>query len=210
MSNLNNLEKRIFEKLFGMKEGYVLDFSNKDFQDFIKTGVDINIFDKKYQKVCDELGYSNCSKANRLRCFLDVESDPLVYKLLKELLEYYEFIYDGKKDLTLLEKAKALITDKTIRSNSNDEELFLQQEFEYINVSSLGLEEGIVPIINSRIKEIKICLDNEAPLSSIFLIGSTLEGILLGVASQYPENYGRAKSSPKDKNGKVKNLTNGH
>ncbi len=47
-------------------------------------------------------------------------------------------------------------------------------------------------------------MDNDAPLSSIFLIGSTLEGILLGVASQYPEKYGRAKSSPKDEKGKVK------
>ena len=47
-------------------------------------------------------------------------------------------------------------------------------------------------------------MDNNAPLSSIFLIGSTLEGILVGFASQYPQKYGRAKSSPKEQNGKVK------
>ena len=90
MSNLTNLEKQIFEKLFDMKSGYVLDFSNNSFQEFIKTGVNIDIFDEKYEKACDDSGYANCSKANRLRCFWDIESDPIVYKLLKELLEYYE------------------------------------------------------------------------------------------------------------------------
>lgn len=205
MSNLTNLQKQIFEKLFNMKTGYVLDFSDNTFQDFVKTSVKRDIFDKKYEKVCDELGYDNCSKANRLRCFWDIESDSIVYKLLKELLKYYEHIYDDEKDWELLDKAKDLVNDSnSIETNSNDEETFLKKEFEVIDFSSLGLEESIVPIIISRIEEIKICLDNNAPLSSIFLIGSTLEGILLGIASQYPEKYGRAKSSPKDKYGKVK------
>lgn len=209
MSNLTNLQKQIFEKLFNMKSGYVLDFSNNSFQDFFKTIVNIDIFDEKYEKLCDELGYSSCSKANRLRCFWDIESDFVVNKLLKDLLEYYEHIYDddyGEKDLKLLEKAKSLVNDseKSINPKSKDEEIFLSQEFEVTEISSLGLDESIVSIINSRIKEIKICLDNNAPLASIFLIGSTLEGILLGFASQYPQKYGQAKSSPKEENGKVK------
>jgi hypothetical protein len=137
MSNLNNLEKQIFEKLFDMKTGYFLDFSNKTFHDFIKTSVNIDIFDKKYEKVCDEFGYTNCSKSNRLRCFWDVESDSIVYKLLKDLLDYYEFVYDGEKDLDLLKKVKNLVTDtNSLNTNFNDEELFLQQEFEDIDVSS--------------------------------------------------------------------------
>lgn len=208
MSNLTNFQKQIFEKLFNMKSGYVLDFSNNSFQEFIKTSVNVDIFDKKYEKLCDELEYNNCSKANRLRCFWNVESDPIVYKLLKELLEYYEYIYDGHKDSKLLKRAKSLVNNskKSIKSISNDEEIFLKQEFKVIDISSLGLEDSLVPIINSRIEEIKICLDNNAPLSSIFLIGSTLEGILWGFASRYPEKYGRAKSAPKEKNGKVKTI----
>lgn len=203
MSNLINLQKQIFEKLFNMKSGYVLDFSNNAFQDFIKTSVNMDIFDEKYEKLCDELGYASCSKANRLRCFWDIESYFIVYKLLKELLDYYEYVYDDEKDWELLKKAKSLVND-SINSISNDEEIFLEQEFEVIDISSLGLDESVVPIINSRIEEIKICLDNNATLASIFIIGSTLEGILFGFASQYPAKYGRAKSSPKDKNGKVK------
>mgnify|MGYP000901075011 CR=1 FL=1 len=209
MSNLTNLQKQIFEKLFNMKSGYVLDFSNTTFQEFIKTSANVDIFDEKYEKACDELGYPSYSKANRLRCFWDIESDSIVYKLLKELLEYYEHIYDdyNEKNWELLEKAKKLINDSnSIETGSNDEETFLEQKFEGIDISSLGLDENVVPIINSRIDEIEICLDNNATLASIFLIGSTLEGILLGFTSQYPEKYGRANSSPKDRKGKVKNF----
>lgn len=205
MPNLTHIQKQIFEKLFNMKTGYVLDFSNKTFQDFVKSSVNRDIFDKRYEKVCDEFSYDNCSKANRLRCFWDIESNSIVYKLLEDLLDYYEQIYDDNEDKELLEKAKNLFNDSnSIETSSNDEETFLKKEFEAIDISSLGLEETIVPIIISRIEEIKICLDNNAPLSSIFLIGSTLEGILLGFAYQYPEKYGQAKSSPKEKNGKVK------
>lgn len=207
MSNLTNLQRQMFEKLFNMKSGYVLDFSDNTFHSFVKTSVNVDIFDEKYAKLCDELGYSSYSKANRLRCFWDVESDFAVNQLLKELLEYYEHIYDNdEKDWKLLEKTKDLVNDSknSINPSSKDEEIFLKQEFEVIDISSLGLDEKIVPIINSRIKEIQICLDNNAPLSSIFLIGSTLEGILMGFASQYPKKYGRAKSSPKEENGRVK------
>ena len=156
MSNLNNLEKQIFEKLFNMKSGVILDFSNKSFHDFIKTSVNIDIFDKKYEKVCDELGYVNCSKSNRLRCFWDVESDRIVYKLLKDLLDYYEFVYDDEKDLDLLKKAKSLVTDtNSMNTNSNDEELFLQQEFKYIDISSLGLEESIVSKLTQELRKLR-------------------------------------------------------
>lgn len=203
MSNLTNLQKQIFEKLFDMKSGYVLDFSNRTFQTFIKNAVNLDIFDKKYEKLCDELNYDSCSKANRLRCFWDIEPDFIVYKLLKEFLDYYEFIYDDEKDFKVLERAKELIND-SIEINLKNEEKFLKKEFEVRDIFTLGLDESLVPLINSRLNEIQICLDNNAPLSSIFLIGSTLEGILLGLAYRYPKIYGGANSSPKEKNGKVK------
>ncbi|MFC2113580.1 hypothetical protein ACFLTA_09960 [Bacteroidota bacterium] len=47
-----------------------------------------------------------------------------------------------------------------------------------------------------------------APLAAIFLSGSTLEGVILGVASQSPKVFNQAESSPKDKTGKVKSLSN--
>jgi hypothetical protein len=41
-------------------------------------------------------------------------------------------------------------------------------------------------------------------LAVIFLCGSILEGILLGVALQKPREFNQANNSPKDKSGKVK------
>jgi len=100
------------------------------------------------------------------------------------LLDYYEYLYDddNEKDWKLFEKAK-FILDESLETGSNSEEFFLQQEFDVPDFFSLGLDENIVTILNSRMNEISICLNSEAYLASIFLIGSTLEGILLGIAS---------------------------
>ena len=43
MSDLSSIEKLKLEKLFGMGGGYVLDFSNRTFQEFILDNIRINI-----------------------------------------------------------------------------------------------------------------------------------------------------------------------
>jgi len=70
-----------------MGSGYVLEFSNRTFSEFILDTVAIEIYDDKYE-------YASGSKANRLRAFWDKEGDHLVGKLLKELLDHYKFICD--------------------------------------------------------------------------------------------------------------------
>ena len=62
-------------------------------------------------------------------------------------------------------------------------------------------------VIEERIKEIERCYSSAAYLSVIIMAGSTLEGILLGLANQYPKYFNTAKSSPKDKSGKVYELS---
>lgn len=64
--------------------------------------------------------------------------------------------------------------------NEND---FLNREFREISLDELGLEGTITEVIRLRLDEIKKCLTAKAPLSVIFLSGSSLEGILLGLAS---------------------------
>jgi hypothetical protein len=59
MSDLTNLEKRKLEKLLGMASGYVLNFSNKTFSEFVMDCTGLNIFDPRYE-------YASGSKANRL------------------------------------------------------------------------------------------------------------------------------------------------
>lgn len=82
MSDLTNIDKLKLEKFFGMASGYVLDFSNRTFQEFILDSIGFDIYDAKYD-------YVSGSKANRLRAFWTVESNFLVAKLLTDLLEYW-------------------------------------------------------------------------------------------------------------------------
>jgi hypothetical protein len=83
VSTLTFLEKNKFEKLLGMSSGYVLNFSNRTFEQFIGDTINIEIY--------DGTGYENyCSKAEKLRQIWKNESDACVGKLLENLIIYYE------------------------------------------------------------------------------------------------------------------------
>lgn len=62
MSDLTNREKAIAERLFKMDSGYVLEFSNNSFRDFVVDTIDVDPYDSKY-----DLPDRTSSKANRLR-----------------------------------------------------------------------------------------------------------------------------------------------
>lgn len=101
---------------------------------------------------------------------------------------------------------KVIIETQTLQSQIQDikEEDFLSQEFKDLSIDKIGLDGSVTEVLNYRFVEIKICLERDAPLSAIFLIGSSLEGILLGVALKNIREFNQANSSPKDKEGKVK------
>lgn len=86
------------------------------------------------------------------------------------------------------------------------EDEFLNREFQNVKIEPIGLDGTITEILNLRFEEIKKCLGSDAPLSVIFMCGSTLEGILLGIALKKPKEFNSASSSPKDKERKVKPL----
>ena len=48
MSDLTSSEKRKLERLFSMGGGYVLDFSNRTFSEFIEESVRRDIYDARY------------------------------------------------------------------------------------------------------------------------------------------------------------------
>jgi len=83
MADLTNIEKLKLERLLEMASGYVLDFSNRTFQEFVLGSVGVDIYDSKYD-------HASGSKANRLRAFWSTEPNHLVAKLLADLLEYIE------------------------------------------------------------------------------------------------------------------------
>lgn len=98
MSNLSSLEKIKLEKFFEMGGGYILDFSNRTFQEFIMDNFNVDIYDTKYD-------YGSGSKANRLRAFWSKEPNHLVGKLISDLLEYWKAQKQMKyQDITQVEQ----------------------------------------------------------------------------------------------------------
>ncbi|MFO7666302.1 MAG: hypothetical protein R6V76_06775 [Desulfobacterales bacterium] len=93
--------------------------------------------------------------------------------------------------------------DESSPSVSTEDE-FLKREFSDIPIIELGFEGAVSDVLEYRIKEIEKCYLAEAPLAVILLAGSTLEGILLGMALKHPKKFNTSRTSPKDKNGKVK------
>ena len=83
MANLTSIEKLKLEKFFDMSGGYILNFSNRTFQEFVLDNTQIDIYNEKYS-------YDSGSKANRLRAFWEKESNFIVGKLLSNLLEYWK------------------------------------------------------------------------------------------------------------------------
>lgn len=82
------------------------------------------------------------------------------------------------------------------------EDQFLNRVFSEVDLDKLELEYSITEILKLRIEEIENCLASNSPLSVIFLCGSTLEGILLGVATKFPKEFNTANSTPKNDEGK--------
>jgi hypothetical protein len=80
MSDLTFLEKRKFEQLLAMGTGYVLDFSNRSFAEFVRDSTGRDIYEARYD-------YASGSKANRLRAFWLKEENALVGKLMKDMLD---------------------------------------------------------------------------------------------------------------------------
>jgi hypothetical protein len=177
MASLTTNDKQVLEKLFQMGGGYVLNFSDRTMGEFFRDDIGIDIYDEKYN-------YASGSKANRMRGLWQVADDVLVGQSIVKLIEYIEL---GKK---------------TEKENVTEDE-FLKKEFEEVSISSLKLDGIITEILEQRLDEIKKCLESKSALATIFLCGSTLEGILLGVAISNPQKFNIAKTSPKDKNGKV-------
>lgn len=82
MSDLTFAERRKFEQLLGMSSGYVLDFTNRTFAEFVLDSTGHDIFDSRYE-------YASGSKANRLRAFWQKENNSVVGKLMSDMLDYY-------------------------------------------------------------------------------------------------------------------------
>jgi hypothetical protein len=95
MSALAMADRRVLEKHFQMEGGYVLNFSDRTFGEFVAEAVDLDIHNEKYTS-------GGTSKANKLRTFWKVESDYVVGRLITALVDY-----EGTLNLTPDAEAKA-------------------------------------------------------------------------------------------------------
>lgn len=129
-------------------------------------------------------------------------------KLDEHIKEFNQYLAFDNYKIERKGKIIKIIKDDQIElddtSLASDEEEFLKKEFSEINLDDLDLESNVTEVLNQRFDEMEKCLKSNAPLSVIFLAGSSLEGILLGIASKSPKNFNQSKSAPKDKSGKVK------
>lgn len=87
MSSLNIADRNSLEKFLGMSGGYVLNFSDRTFGEFVSEAVGRDIHDERYAS-------EGTSKAKRLRAFWKLESDSLIGKLLLTLIDYAASLND--------------------------------------------------------------------------------------------------------------------
>tara|TARA_R110002049_G_scaffold85790_5_gene218159 strand:- start:124 stop:954 length:831 start_codon:yes stop_codon:yes gene_type:complete len=101
VAELNYKEKFAIEKLFDMPSGYVMDFSNQTFEEYIYDSVKVNIYSEKYF-------YDSGSKANRLRAFIKEEPSYKVGQLISALLDYWHIKAMAKEYGFDFEKNKSI------------------------------------------------------------------------------------------------------
>lgn len=209
MAEIKQSEKLILEKLLRMGSGYVLDFSNDSFQQFIFDTTKINIYQNKFAE-------NGSSKAKLLRAFWRLESDSTVGKVIKELIEYWRtekilsnIEIEKNEDLLAKECLKISnrllgIKSKEIKKEPTTINEFLNKEFKEISLYKLNIDSTVTEILSKRLIEINKGIQNESPLSVIIMCGSVLEGILLGVATSKMQEFNQSNSSPKNREtGKV-------
>jgi hypothetical protein len=206
MSSLSTNEKQVLEKLFQMGDGYVLNFSDRTVAEFFRNDVNAEIYDPKYN-------YASGSKANRMRGLWQVAGDALVGRSIEKLIDYIEtqilLGYLKRQDFPdeLIRRGQSIaarLLGCTTTLPVVTESEFLTKEFGNVSIDKLELDPAINRILKRRIDEIRKCLTGNAPLAMIFLCGSTLEGILLGVAGKKAKEFNQSALSPKDRTGTVK------
>ncbi|HMO41460.1 MAG TPA: restriction endonuclease [Kiritimatiellia bacterium] len=104
MSGLTHIEKQKLERELGMGSGYVLNFSNRTFEEFFREVVSVEIY-------APQFGLGSGSKANRMRAFWQVATDVQLRTLLNGLLEAWD-IYAGKP---IHESARSLLSNTVSR-----------------------------------------------------------------------------------------------
>ena len=113
MAKISITEREYVERTLEMKDGYVLDFSNSTFQEFIHQVIGIDIYEK----------YEYESKAKLLRRIFNDFENKWIGKLILELLRYkkehLEIKQEEKKDFNKALDIAYKLLDKTPKKKTN-------------------------------------------------------------------------------------------
>lgn len=115
MSCILPIEKQILEDLFGMKSGYVLDFSNRTFKEYIFDTLGIDVYERYAE--------GNLSKAKIMRRLYQDLSDQQLAMLLKAFLDYIEE-FGHSNDANRMKKAWKIVerlSGERMRDDNGDE-----------------------------------------------------------------------------------------
>lgn len=173
MAKLSYGEKRNLEDFLRMGGGYVLNFSNRTFREFIFDSVGLDIDDEK-------IGGTG-SKAWRLRHFWSHHPDHVVGKLLKDMIE----LDDPEGNSPLRQRCVAIAERLLLSAPVPDAEVISmlseREEFEQLANSVLDsihknnpqggldrLHTFTVKFVRSLCENHGISVDREKPLHSIF------------------------------------------
>lgn len=207
MATIDNVLKLKLEHLLGMSGGYVLDYSNASFADFVRNSIGIDPYDQhdgskaqvlrslwfslpdrefagltidmlEYRRVAESLG--RIAKANAERSAADL-------RLAEEVVEQLRPLLGSSEQL------------------SPDEAAFLAKDIESVDLARVDVPVDFQSVIADRLQEVEACFECGAPLAVVILCGSTLEGLLYEVAKSHPADYNRTAAAPR-REGKVRPL----
>lgn len=156
MADLDYGVSESMEDLFNMRGGYVINFTNKTFREFVKGTIGIDVYN-------DEVYIEYPSKAKKLRHVFEIEPITKVNKLINSLLNYYEDYklklnelndYDKKKITDIRESLKESI-EKKDNSIIIDEELDIL--FRKISTRQASFTEMTT---DEKLKEISNLIEN--------------------------------------------------
>jgi len=92
-------------------------------------------------------------------------------------------------------------------SNTTTEDEFLRRQFtETLSASDLKIDPVVGAILQDRIDEAQACARSKVPLGTIFLLGSTLEGLLIAVALTDMPRFMTASAAPKTQAGNARHI----
>ena len=117
---------------------------------------------------------------------------------LPDLLNLFNLNHNFNNPLLKFEKFDINFSDENAKNSS-------LSPMPAPDFMALGLESDVGKILVDRWEEAQRCVDSKAHLSAIIIMGSMLEGLLLGVLQRNPSKANQCTTAPKDsKSGKIK------